>query len=1700
MQAQNLKHSVIQILDASGTIQGTGFIIDSHTAVTCAHVVTAAGATPGDSLTVAYASNGQTCSTVVMSDFWCSPELDDIAILQLQSEPPSQVLPLTLGSSQQTSNHSFYAFGYPQVGDIQGVWAQGTILGTITNGSGLSMLQIRAQEIVEGMSGAPVFDTHTDRVVGMVTATYYPANGSQKLRDVAFATPIEAILQTYPHIKLAPPRPETQTDISINQAPPLPLHFVPRPEITDSVKQRLLDNNPVTPGMVPYSALLGLGGIGKSTVAAALAYDSDVQHRFGDGIFWATVGQEPDLLNVLVNWIHALGNYDFNPTSIDTASNHLKNLLQHKSVLLILDDVWDAEHIEPLAVCCCHGHILVTTRRFDVAEEPGAAIFQLEVMSPAQTLNLLATKMNRELNDAERGDALRLAEAVGFLPLALELAAARVARGTPWSALRQALEKEVAQLEALEAPRRRRREKSQVEASFNLSLKALQDDDEETRQAFIWLGILPEDVQITAPMVTTIWQTDAVKAADTLEILWNDALLLPGAPVWLDGQEWPSYRLHDLLRDIARRLLTMPEPNGLGLSLPAVHATLLERYKKRTKGSQWHTLPDDGYIHTYLAWHLEQAGQLDQIHLLLSEETPAGRNGWFHAREQLGQLSGYLADVNLASRLLQRQNLPQETVIGLQLRYALITASLNSLARNIPFSLLTALVEKKLWTPAQGLTYAHQLRNFEDQARALIELSHTMAPGAKTSIVNKAIDVALQITDSWQQTETLMALAERLAEFGQIDHALGVICEIKNEHWQAEALTRLIPHSSKIDLLQVLAAARAIDEEEQRAEVFSELIPHLLPPTQLEVMQETLAAAKNMSDEEQIAEFLAKLAPCFPQDLLMQALEIAHGIEWEGARAELLAELAPFLPDPLREQTLIEAIAITKYIQFDELRRQILVSLAPHLPEKLITRAMASAWLIKSAKTRAKALAQLAPYLPAELQAKAYHEIQTVVENATDRVNQVSLAALLAPYLTPQQKSHVLQTALKSVKLVPQHWKRADLLAALVPHLPAPLLTETLAIAKSIQDTEGQTANLCHIAIKMADCNQHTTALATAREIKSAWPRAKTLASLAPQLAPELRRAVLQEALEITQTINNEVEQAAALTQLAPQLAELGYPEAALEAVQNIWYEQWQVRALASIASHLPEAQLVEALQLTQTIKDGANRTEALVGLAPHLAEPLLLNALHSVQSIHDGQRRAEALLGLIPHLPEPAKLKALRGMLTAVRLGWDQPKQLHVLADLAPQLPVSLRTETMQQLNGTIWQINNEIEQAGVLARLAPYLPHSDHARALETLQAMHNDAARVDGLVGLAPYFSPRQLTQALKIAATTPNEIQRARALVELLPCLSPLHFEPLLEAIPAFQNEAQKAHVLAHITPYAPDYLLAPIDQLAQTIQDQWRRSEIQVELSLRYGQTGRPEKALHTARATWDNVKRAIVLAQLYPHLPPPLNAQALDDALSAYKNIWYAKWQAEVLAELTPHLAEEDRLPLLRNLLNTIAALPDERKRAEALGQILPYLSGKLLPDAMTIINSIHHRPSQVELLAQLIPATPAALQADLLAAIRQLDDTPARALLQAKLALYLPSPHADQLLKETQTLIWSAENRDELDAILAEIVPILAQLPPEQLHQIWQEMLPHLYQRQRKNLLTDVKTLEPIILSLGGTESMAEISRTIQDVGRWWP
>ncbi|MEB3189181.1 MAG: NB-ARC domain-containing protein [Snowella sp.] len=593
------------------------------------------------------------------------------------------------------------------------------------------------------------------------------------------------------------------------------------------MKATLLAEETVRAGTLVISVIYGFGGLGKSALASALTYDPEIQLRFSDGVFWATLGQQPDILSVLSKWIRNLGDYDFKPIDVDEASLQLKTLLSGKKALLVIDDVWNPDDVEPFRMGCASGcQILVTTREAPVQ---GAIRHELDVMTSKESVALLTAFLEKSLTGTELRQAETLAKEVGYLPLALELAAAQISEGLSWSELLSELQTEIALLETLdrwdadEATSEDKRKNYSLLASFNLSLKRLSPDRLEK---FAWLGVLPDDVTITDTMATTLWRCNRVQAKKTLKSLRGKALLLFG----VSSEEETNYRIHDLLHDLARNLLTDPitpedvgKLPGLGVPLPEAHQQLLEQYQKKTKDGLWHSLPDDGYICDHLIWHLEKAGKIDEIHQLLREETPQGENGWYWQCDRQGKTTNFVKDVSKAWEIAEESwTINQTESIHLQCRYALILASLNSLAGNIPPKLIAALVNQKIWTPAQGLAYVKQNKNDKSQASGLRELAQYLPPALLTS----ALKTAQEIGDEGDRADALIGLASYLPH-DLLPEALDAARGIKDEGDRADALIGLAPYLPQDLLPEALEAVREIENGYSRAHALGGLAPHL---------------------------------------------------------------------------------------------------------------------------------------------------------------------------------------------------------------------------------------------------------------------------------------------------------------------------------------------------------------------------------------------------------------------------------------------------------------------------------------------------------------------------------------------------------------------------------------------------------------------------------------------------------------------------------------------------------------------------------------------------------------------------------------------------------------------------------------------------------------------------------------------------------
>ncbi|MGW5659553.1 BTAD domain-containing putative transcriptional regulator [Streptomyces sp. NPDC003758] len=290
--------------------------------------------------------------------------------------------------------------------------------------------------------------------------------------------------------------------------------------------------------VMAVSALAGIGGVGKTTLAVHVAHQA--RSAFPDGQLYVDLqgagprAAEPE--TVLGSFLRALGTADSAiPDSLEERSALYRSVLDGRRVLVLLDNARDAAQVRPL-LPGTEGCAALVTSRVRMVDLAGAHLVDLDVMSPDEALSLFTKIVGEERVASEREAALDVVAACGFLPLAIRIAASRLAARRTWT---------VSVLAAKLADERRRLDELQagdlaVKATFELGYGQLEPAQ---ARAFRLLG-LADGPDISLAAAAAVLDLPLEETEDLLESLVDTSLLESAAP--------GRYRYHDLVRLYAR--------------------------------------------------------------------------------------------------------------------------------------------------------------------------------------------------------------------------------------------------------------------------------------------------------------------------------------------------------------------------------------------------------------------------------------------------------------------------------------------------------------------------------------------------------------------------------------------------------------------------------------------------------------------------------------------------------------------------------------------------------------------------------------------------------------------------------------------------------------------------------------------------------------------------------------------------------------------------------------------------------------------------------------------------------------------------------------------------------------------------------------------------------------------------------------------
>jgi tetratricopeptide (TPR) repeat protein/transcriptional regulator with XRE-family HTH domain len=305
------------------------------------------------------------------------------------------------------------------------------------------------------------------------------------------------------------------------------------------------------PGTPQTVAIDGPPGAGKTALALRVAHA--VVDQYSDGQLYVDLrGYSPDAQprivdEVLEEFLTALGvQIDVIPAGLEARAKLYRSVLADRRVMVVLDNAADSQQLQPLMPASSGCGVLVTSRkRITGLAMRGDRRITLGPMSEDESITLLRKVIGTERAAAEPDAVRALADRCGHLPLALRIAAERVATHPHHSVslLVEELATEEQRLDGLSTD-----DSVAVKTVFSWSYRDLSTD---AARMFRLIGLHSGSHLSTGaaaaladqPLIRARRLLDRLTAVHLLEGLGND-----------------RYRMHDLLRVYAAEQAADEEP------------------------------------------------------------------------------------------------------------------------------------------------------------------------------------------------------------------------------------------------------------------------------------------------------------------------------------------------------------------------------------------------------------------------------------------------------------------------------------------------------------------------------------------------------------------------------------------------------------------------------------------------------------------------------------------------------------------------------------------------------------------------------------------------------------------------------------------------------------------------------------------------------------------------------------------------------------------------------------------------------------------------------------------------------------------------------------------------------------------------------------------------------------------------------------
>ncbi|RCV38687.1 hypothetical protein SETIT_8G162700v2 [Setaria italica] len=304
-------------------------------------------------------------------------------------------------------------------------------------------------------------------------------------------------------------------------------------------------------------AIVGTGGIGKTTLAQKIYNDQRVKGNFKK-YAWICVSQQYSQVALLKEILRNVGVDKENCESIGELQAKLAEAIEGDSFFLVLDDLWESDVWTNLLRtplnAAAQVTIVTTTRHDTVAKAIGVEhMHRVELMSVEVGWELLWKSMNisdeKEVHNVQ-DKGMEIVRKCGGLPLAIRTMASVLAvKETTESEWQKILDNDAWSISKLPA---------ELRGALYLSYDQL---PQNLKQCFLYCALYPEDRTLRCDDLVRLWIAEGFIEKQNNQLLEDTAeeyffelisrnLLLP------DPRYAEPYRckMHDLLRQLAQHL------------------------------------------------------------------------------------------------------------------------------------------------------------------------------------------------------------------------------------------------------------------------------------------------------------------------------------------------------------------------------------------------------------------------------------------------------------------------------------------------------------------------------------------------------------------------------------------------------------------------------------------------------------------------------------------------------------------------------------------------------------------------------------------------------------------------------------------------------------------------------------------------------------------------------------------------------------------------------------------------------------------------------------------------------------------------------------------------------------------------------------------------------------------------------------------